>query len=110
MPRPCHSLYTFDAAAICEAYGQQNYFVKFPTLRSTNRKKQKIQQNLTFTRKEKEEKIVGYCADADDIKSLLLQHTKTIFFRRFKHCALKRINNGHIVKVHFCVPHDRWMK
>jgi len=34
---------------------------------------------LTFTRKEKE-KIVGYCADADDIKSLLLQHTKTIFF------------------------------
>jgi len=107
MPRPCYySLYTFDAAAICEAYGQQN-FVNFPT-RSTNRKTEN-KTNLTFTRKEKE-KIVGYCADADDIKSLLLQHTKTIFFRRFKHCALKRINNGHIVKVHFCVPHDRWMK
>jgi len=110
MPRPCYySLYTFDAAAICEAYGQQN-FVNFPTLRSTNRKnKQKIQQTL-LSREKKKEKIVGYCADADDIKSLLLQHTKTIFFRRFKHCALKRINNGHIVKVHFCVPHDRWMK
>jgi len=22
----------------------------------------------------------------------------------------KNQNNGHIVKVHFCVPHDRWMK
>jgi hypothetical protein len=77
MPRPCHSLYTFDAAAICEAYGQLN-FVNFPT-RYTNRKKTDNTTTLTFTRKEKE-KIVGYCADADDIKSLLLQHTKTIFF------------------------------
>jgi len=40
-------------------------FVNFPTLRSTNRKNRKIQQQTLLSREMKKEKIVGYCADAD---------------------------------------------
>lgn len=70
MPRPCHySLYTFDAAAICEAYGQLENFCEtfqlyvLPIIEK-NRKLQE-QTLLSREKKRKKEKIVGYCADAD---------------------------------------------
>ena len=68
MPRPCHyySLYTFDAAAICEAYGQLKNFCETFQLYVLP-----IEKTENNTReKKKKEKIVGYCADADWYKKI----------------------------------------